>query len=607
MFHVCRASAGTAGQVGMEALAGALRYVNILILAAIALAGWRRWRAGAPGAGWVCLAFASLTALFASRIAFAGLTVLEDALLKLAATLAVLFPYLLFRFSAALAPASRVTESVLGVLTASVVAVTIGIPGFPLDADPRPAWFVVYIVALLVEWAVVFLVVSSRLWQAGRGEPSVARRRMRSLAFASGALVLGISLAALGPGERPPALDLAFRVLVLTSAVAFFVSFAPPRVLRAVWRRPEEDEMRRATQSLIAAAAPEDVVTAVLPPMARIVGARAVALLDDDGRVYGSYGIPAAALGELEGDLPDGLGDIAGLGQEVRGLRIPLVKGSVLVWTTAYSPVFGDEELELLKALGAFAELALDRAHLFAHEREARRVLEQADELKSGFIALASHELRGPATTVYGLAELIHTRGEGLPREQQAEFRSLLHQESARLVRLMDQLLDLSRLEAGAIEISPERVRVRDRLEELVARVARDRANEVNVTVDPNLEAVLDPNALERIVSNLVANALKYAQAPITVAAEQRDRHFRLSVEDRGEGVPGEFAPRLFERFARSQTSGEKARGTGLGLSIAQSYAHAHGGQLLYHPAKPHGAHFELVVPSDRRAGAATP
>src|SRR5205085_6321661 len=117
----------------------------------------------------------------------------------------------------------------------------------------------------------------------------------------------------------------------------------------------------------------------------------------------------------------------------------------------------------------------------------------------------------------------------------------------------------------------------------------------IEIRIEPGLQVAADPEAFDRIVSNLITNAFRYGQPPITVSAAANDRHFRLAVEDRGRGVAPEFAPRLFDRFTREEGSIEP--GVGLGLSIAQSYAHAHGGQLVYTDAKPRGARFELVVP----------
>jgi signal transduction histidine kinase len=164
--------------------------------------------------------------------------------------------------------------------------------------------------------------------------------------------------------------------------------------------------------------------------------------------------------------------------------------------------------------------------------------------------------------------------------------------------RLVDQLLDLSRLEANGINIAPQPLVVMERLEELVDMLAGEHADDVSISVPADLEAVVDPNAFDRIASNLIVNATRYGSPPIEISAEQRDRHFRLTVTDHGHGVPPEFVPQLFERFTRSGSSQERTEGAGLGLAIAKSYAQAHGGDLLYEEMRPHGARFRLVIPT---------
>jgi two-component system sensor histidine kinase KdpD len=118
----------------------------------------------------------------------------------------------------------------------------------------------------------------------------------------------------------------------------------------------------------------------------------------------------------------------------------------------------------------------------------------------------------------------------------------------------------------------------------------------VKVHVPSELEVEADPLALERVVSNLVGNALRYGSPPIVVSAQQEDRHVRVVVEDAGPGLPEEVQERLFEQFVRGPNS-SGSQGTGLGLAIARSYAHAHGGDLIYSPAQ-HGARFELILPA---------
>jgi signal transduction histidine kinase len=101
------------------------------------------------------------------------------------------------------------------------------------------------------------------------------------------------------------------------------------------------------------------------------------------------------------------------------------------------------------------------------------------------------------------------------------------------------------------------------------------------------------------VIGNLITNAFRYGQPPVIVRAERTDNHLRITVEDRGVGVPAAFVPDLFERFSRSEASRAAAVGTGLGLSIARSYARAHGGDLVYEDADPTGAAFRLVLPAN--------
>jgi len=249
------------------------------------------------------------------------------------------------------------------------------------------------------------------------------------------------------------------------------------------------------------------------------------------------------------------------------------------------------DTLELLTAVGAFAAVVVARA---IEHGELRRL----NELKSEFIALASHELRTPAAVIYGISWTLEVRGESLRPDQRAELRRTLLEQAERMRTLVDQLLDLSRLEANAVRISPERFRVRERLEQLSAAVAAGRSDDLRVDAAEKLEALADSQAFDRIVSNLISNALRYGAAPVRVSASAADEGLRVTVEDRGPGVPQEFVPQLFERFARGADAATAATGAGLGLAIAQSYAQAHGGYIMHEHCEPRGARFTLVLPA---------
>ncbi len=276
---------------------------------------------------------------------------------------------------------------------------------------------------------------------------------------------------------------------------------------------------------------------------------------------------------------------------------LPLISGdrclAFLCGTRVAPASLTETDEEALATVGVVAATLLEDAL-------AREKLHELDVVKTEYIALATHELRNPLSSIYGISVTLNEREDELSQPERQALRNALREQAARMRTLAEQLLDLSRLELVAIRISPEPVRLRPKIEELVHSLADARSNAVTIAVPPDLEAVVDPAALDRMLSNLVANSMRHGKPPVTITAVGEDRHLRLVVEDRGEGVPPEFVPRLFDRFARSSESRGRGDGSGLGLSIAQAYARAHGGEIVYEPAMPHGARFEVVIPLRR-------
>jgi signal transduction histidine kinase len=248
---------------------------------------------------------------------------------------------------------------------------------------------------------------------------------------------------------------------------------------------------------------------------------------------------------------------------------------------------FTQDEVELLQIVAERVAIAIERAQL--HEE-----LIQLDQLKLNFVAIASHELRTPATSVYGVLRTLADRGPELNEELRDELLRVGVEQGERLRRLLEELLDLSRLDARAINVEPRPVVLKSVLADVV-RGSPATADAVELDIPDDLAAVVDPLVLERVVSNLVANAARYGAPPIRISAQQRDRHLRVAVEDCGPGVPKELEGRIFDRFAR----GGGEAGHGLGLAIARAYAQAHGGDLVHDP-RPGGARFELLIPQER-------
>ncbi len=246
---------------------------------------------------------------------------------------------------------------------------------------------------------------------------------------------------------------------------------------------------------------------------------------------------------------------------------------------------FTADDVDLLQLVAARVALAIERARL--HEEVVL-----LDRLKLNFVAIASHELRTPAASVYGALATVVERGDTLSQETRDELLGMAYTQGARLRKLLDQLLDLSRLDARAISIEARPVELHGALAEIAAAaVPQEIPFELNV--ERGLVVSADPLVLDRVVSNLLANAVRYGEPPIVVSATSSGGELRIAVSDCGVGVAEELRPRLFERFAR----GEDVRGAGLGLSIARAYARAHGGDLVY-ALDADGSRFELLVPA---------
>jgi len=247
--------------------------------------------------------------------------------------------------------------------------------------------------------------------------------------------------------------------------------------------------------------------------------------------------------------------------------------------------VFEQEDVHLLQLVAERVALAIEKARL--HDDIVR-----LDQLKLNFVAVASHELRTPAAAVYGALATLRERGDALSPEVQRQLSEAAFEQADRLRRLIEQLLDLSRLDARSIQIEPRAI-VLQRLLEDVVKATNLLSSDVTLDVDPALAVVADPLVIDRVVTNLVANARSYGRPPIRIVASRTGDAVTIVVEDSGAGISDDLVARVFGRFER----GNEGHGSGLGLAIAKAYANAHGGDLVYSSAGV-GARFELTLPA---------
>jgi len=252
--------------------------------------------------------------------------------------------------------------------------------------------------------------------------------------------------------------------------------------------------------------------------------------------------------------------------------------------------IFSLEERELLEIVADRVAVALERSLI--HEE-----LLALDSLKREFISVAAHEVRTPATVIYGVAEtLAHRRGSLEPTEVDALVEAF-YDASVRLARLTEELLDYSRVESYSRQLRLESLNLRSVIAQAVSGLAPGGEGEIDIEIPDAMTVTSDREALERILGNLVGNALVHGAPPVEVAAESRNGHTTITVSDNGPGVPDAFVGHLFDPFSRGEgTSGKP--GAGLGLAIALSYTRRLGGELQYEAGRPTGARFSLSLPS---------
>ena len=272
----------------------------------------------------------------------------------------------------------------------------------------------------------------------------------------------------------------------------------------------------------------------------------------------------------------------------------------------------GAGERAVLEALGAHVGVALENARLAARQRRfadelaekvasATAQLAEIDRAKSAFVAIASHELRTPLTALQGFSELLTLRR--LAPEEVVRFARIMHGEARRLARIVDDLLDLSRIEQGlAPALYPTAVDVRALVADVVEVLRRAAPNHpIEVECDADLPALhADPNALERILTNLVGNAVKYSPPgrAVRVQARRAAAGVALVVEDQGRGIPAHALPRVFDAYYRVPGAVPAARGAGIGLAVVRALVAAHGGTIHLESTPGVGTRATVTLPA---------
>ncbi len=250
------------------------------------------------------------------------------------------------------------------------------------------------------------------------------------------------------------------------------------------------------------------------------------------------------------------------------------------------------------------------RARSVELELQNRRI-QEASRLKSEFLANMSHELRTPLNAIIGFAELLHDGHVAPTSPQHTEFLGDILTSGRHLLQLINDVLDLAKVEAGKLDFRPETVDPGRLVTEVIAILRTQAASKrirVTTEVDPAVGTVhIDPSRFKQVVYNYLSNALKFTQDGgriIVRVGVEDDAHFRLEVQDSGSGISAEDVGRLFVEFQQLEAGASKRhQGTGLGLALTRRLVDAQGGRVGVRSTVGRGSTFHAVLPRQTRAG----
>lgn len=225
--------------------------------------------------------------------------------------------------------------------------------------------------------------------------------------------------------------------------------------------------------------------------------------------------------------------------------------------------------------------------------------LERLNALKSEFVSLVSHEFRTALVGISGFSEMI--RDSEITLEEAKGFAADINKDAERLTRLINDMLDLDRIEAGRVTLKKQRVSVNTLVEDAVER-ARASTSEHSIVTDLDTSQPIvecDSDRIMQVIGNLLSNAIKYSPSggQISVASEASNGAVEISVKDHGIGIPPEFIARLFSRYERYEKTSSKVIGTGLGLAITRQIIEMHGGKIWVDSEPGSGSEFHFTLP----------
>jgi two-component system sensor histidine kinase KdpD len=417
-------------------------------------------------------------------------------------------------------------------------------------------------------------------------------------------------------------LSLAVYLLVAV-VVSLLVATSERRRAQAERRERETRMLFELSTSLVAHGSLDDTLRGVVGTVRSLFDLAGCAIVLPSGD-----GIRLAA---VDGQVPDDLGErfataSAHTAVQVRGpvgadlepgraLTVPMRSGDNVVGALVVvaggpgSSGFGEPERRVLATFANQAALAVEQVQQ-EEQRNRALALQETDRLRTALLNSVSHDLRTPLASIKASASSLLDREIHWSDAERDEFLATINSEVDRLTRLVHNLLDMSRIEAGALDPRLVESSVAEVVGPVVRRARAASRQRVDVDVPDELPPVLvDPVRLDQVLTNLLDNARSYAPtSPIQVVARQAGEAIELRVIDHGPGIPGPERERVFDQFYRLKGGGRRPEGTGMGLAICRGIVQAHGGDLRVETTPGGGASFVLTLPvSPRPAPAPEP
>jgi signal transduction histidine kinase/uncharacterized protein (UPF0335 family) len=302
------------------------------------------------------------------------------------------------------------------------------------------------------------------------------------------------------------------------------------------------------------------------------------------------------------------------LGGVRTGLGVPMLREGIPigVFALARSEVrpFTDKQISMVSTFADQAAIAIENVRLFDEIQEKNRQLQMASENKSQFVSSMSHELRTPLNAIIGLTEMMVTNAARFGTEKAMEPLQRVNRAGTHLLGLINQVLDLSKIEAGKLELNPQTVKLAPLLEEVIGtarQLAEQNKNRLVVEAKEDLGALtVDPMRLRQILLNLLSNACKFTKEGEIKLRVRRLRNARdwieMAVADSGVGMTPEQQAKLFEEFTQAdRTTAQRFGGTGLGLAITRKLARMMGGDVTVTSEPGKGSVFTVRLPASVR------